>query len=110
MNPTTRRFPRTTQEAFGCDADSAVALHKYKAPLTRRFFYALIRWGWAAVLAAVFLLTGCDSAAAVSVAAQEADSRRDVAAQAMCGPGAVVQWLDASTAECIKEAGHAARP
>ena len=108
MNHTTRMFSRRAGEHRPCDALSAIALHRYTPPLSQRLFFAFLRWGWVAVLAAVFLLTGCDSAAAVSVAAQEADSRRDVAAQAMCGPGAVVQWLDASTAECIKEAGHAA--
>lgn len=92
-----------------CDAQAANALHPPE-PAPRRFFYARLALAAAGVLLAALVLTGCDSAAAVSVAAQEADSRRDIAARAMCGPGAVVQWLDASTAECIKEAGHAARP
>ena len=105
MNPTTRMFSRRAGEHQPCDALSAIALHRYTPPLSQRLFFAFLRWGWVAVLAAL-VLTGCDSAAAVS--AQEADSRREIAAQAMCGPGAVVQWLDSVTAECIKEAGHAA--
>lgn len=86
MNPTTRRFPRTTQEAFGCDANSAVALHSYKAPLARRFFYALIRWGWAAVFAglAALVLTGCadDLDAQVAVHADLADAIAQAAKEA----------------------------
>jgi len=95
-----------------CDKAQAIALHKFTRPARSGFFYASLRWAAIVFLLAAMgaLLTGCDSAAAVSVAAREADSRRDVAAQAMCGPGAVVQWLDASTAECVKEAGNAARP
>lgn len=96
-----------------CNAKQAIALQKFTKPATRRFFYACARWAAIVFLLAAMgaLLAGCDSAAAVSVAAQEADSRRDVAAQAMCGPGTVVQWLDSVTAECIKEAGNAtARP
>ena len=93
-----------------CDKAQAIALQRFNQPARSGFFYACTRWAAIVFLLAAIgaLLAGCDSAAAVSVAAQEADSRRDVAAQAMCGPGAVVQWLDASTAECIKEAGHAA--
>lgn len=102
-DPLTYRYPRTMIDAFGCNAAEAVALHRYTQPLHQRLFYALIKWGWVVVLLALFALAGCDSAAAVSVAAKEADSRRDVAAQAMCGPGAVVQWLDASTTECLNE-------
>ena len=60
MNHTTRMFSRRAGENRPCDAHAAIALHTYKAPLTRRFFYALLRWGWVAVLAAVFLLAGCD--------------------------------------------------
>ena len=89
----------------------AYEMQKFTKPRKTRFFYACARWAAIVFLLAAIgaLLTGCDSAAAVS--AQEADSRRDIAAQAMCGPGAVVQWLDASTAECIKEASNAtARP
>lgn len=57
---TQRRFSRRMGEQQPCDAQSAIALPPYQAPLTRRFFYALLRWGWVAVLAAVFLLAGCD--------------------------------------------------
>lgn len=60
----TYRYPRTTHGLWPCDATEAVAVHKYKAPMHRRFFYALCRWGWAwmltwAIAAAVFL-SGCD--------------------------------------------------
>lgn len=48
-------FPRTTR----CDGQ---AIYHYPAPITRRFFYAVIRWGWAIVpvLLLAFVLTGCD--------------------------------------------------
>lgn len=48
-------FPRTTR----CDGQ---AIYHYQAPITRRFFYAVIRWGWAIVpvLLLAFVLTGCD--------------------------------------------------
>lgn len=85
---TQRRFSSRMGEQQPCDALSAIALHSYKAPLTRRFFYALIRWGWgwAAVFAglAALVLTGCtddlethaamqaDLADAIATAAKEA--------------------------------------
>ena len=39
----TGRCPRTSSEAFGCDGR---AIEVYKTPLTKRFFYALIKHGW----------------------------------------------------------------
>lgn len=58
----TYRYPRTTHGLWPCDATEAVAVHKYKAPMHRRFFYGLCRWGWAIVPAvlALSVLTGCD--------------------------------------------------
>lgn len=51
----TSRFARTTR----CDGQ---AIYYYPAPITRRFFYALMRWGWVIVPAVLlaFVLTGCD--------------------------------------------------
>jgi len=48
-------FPRTTR----CDGQ---AIYHYPAPITRRFFYAVIRWGWVIVPAVLLalVLTGCD--------------------------------------------------
>lgn len=48
-------FQRTTR----CDGQ---AIYHYPAPITRRFFYAVIRWGWVIVPAVLlaFVLTGCD--------------------------------------------------
>ena len=48
-------FPRTTR----CDGQ---AIYHYPAPITRRFFYAVMRWGWAIVPAVLLalVLTGCD--------------------------------------------------
>lgn len=82
-DPLTYRYPRTLIDAFGCDATQAVAIHKYKAPPHKRFFYALCGYGWPwfltwAIAAAVFL-TGCDDLE--SYAADQA-SLADAIAQA----------------------------
>lgn len=55
LNNCTSRFARTAR----CDGQ---AIYHYPAPITRRFFYAVIRWGWAIVpvLLLAFVLTGCD--------------------------------------------------
>ena len=85
-DPLTYRYKRTTMDAFGCSADEAIALHKYKPPLHRRFFYALCRHGWVIVpiVLAAAVLSGCQSdiddaiavhadiADAVAMAAKEA--------------------------------------
>ncbi len=51
----TSRFARTTR----CDGH---AIYYHPAPITRRFFYVVIRWGWVIVpvLLLAFVLTGCD--------------------------------------------------
>lgn len=81
MNHTTRKFPRTSREAFGLSPDEAIALHKYKPPLHRRFFYALCRHGWVlfVVALAVLVLSGCGDIAAEQASA---DSLRDAIKQA----------------------------
>lgn len=92
-DPLTFRYKRTTIDAFGCNAAEAVALHKYTKPRTTRFFYALLKWGWAIVpvLLAVSVLSGCADEAQTYSAAQ-AD-------------------LADAVAQAAKEAGHAtARP
>lgn len=86
-DPLTYRYPRTLIDAFGCDATQAVALHKYKAPPHKRFFYALCKWGWPwmltwALAAAVFL-TGCDDLGAhAAVQADLADAIHQAAKEA----------------------------
>ena len=84
MNHTTLRFSRRAGEHRPCDALSAIALHRYTPPLSQRLFFAFLRWGWVAVLAALVLLTGCaddlemhaatqaDLADAIAQAAKEA--------------------------------------
>ena len=84
MNHTTLRFSRRAGEHQPCDALSAIALHRYTPPLSHRLFFAFLRWGWVAVLAALVLLTGCaddlemhaatqaDLADAIAQAAKEA--------------------------------------
>lgn len=75
---------------------------EYTKPARRGFFYAMpaVLGFYALVLIAALMLAGCDSAAAVGV--QEADSRRDLAAAAMCGKDAAPEWLDAVTVQCMK--------
>ena len=70
----TSRFARTTR----CNEH---AIYYHQAPITRRFFYGLCRWGWAIVPAvlALSVLTGCDDLE--SYAADQA-SLADAIAQA----------------------------
>lgn len=68
----TSRFARTTR----CDGH---AIYYHPAPITRRFFYGLCRWGWAIVPAvlALSVLTGCDDLGAhAAVQADLADARK----------------------------------
>ena len=62
LDDCTATFARTTHGRRPCTATESVAIHKYKAPAHRRFFYGLCRWGWAIVPAvlALSVLTGCD--------------------------------------------------
>ena len=79
-DPLTYRYKRTTMDASGCSADEAIALHKYKPPLHRRFFYALCRHGWVlfVVALAVLVLSGCsDIDAEIATAASLADAIAD---------------------------------
>ena len=60
MNDTTRTYPRTLRDAFGMSAEDAQAIYVYRKPLAERILiWLLFRWGWALVLGAVFLLSGC---------------------------------------------------
>ena len=60
LNDTTRRYPRTMIEAFGMTAEDAQAIHVYRKPLAERILiWLLFRFGWALVLGAVLLLSGC---------------------------------------------------
>ena len=59
LNDTTRCFPRSLREAFGLSPAEAVAIHVYKRPWYEKLAMLLFRFGWALVLLAVFLLSGC---------------------------------------------------
>ena len=78
----TGRTPRTSREAFGLSPGEAQGYEFHKAPLYRRFFYALTRWGWIVIPAALALsvLTGCADEAATYAADQA--SLADAIAQA----------------------------
>ena len=60
INDTTRTYPRTLRQAFGMSPEDAQAIHVYRKPLHERLvIWLLFRFGWALVLLAVFLLSGC---------------------------------------------------
>ena len=60
MNDTTRTYPRTLRQAFGMSPEDAQAIYVYRKPLAERILiWLLFRFGWALVLLAVFLLSGC---------------------------------------------------
>ena len=59
LNDTTRCFPRSLREAFGLSPAEAIAIHVYKRPWYEKLAMLLFRFGWALVLLAVFLLSGC---------------------------------------------------
>ena len=60
MNDTTRTYPRTLRQAFGMSAEDAQAIYVYRKPLAERIvIWLLFSFGWALVLLAVFLLSGC---------------------------------------------------
>ena len=83
----TGTYARTTHGRRACTATESVAIHKYKPPFHRRFFYALCSYGWPwfltwAIAAAVFL-TGCDDLDAhVAVQADLADAIATAAKEA----------------------------
>lgn len=60
MNDTTRTYPRTLRQAFGMSAEDAQAIFCYRRPLYERILiWLLFSFGWALVLGAVLLLSGC---------------------------------------------------
>jgi len=77
LNDTTRTYPRTMRAAFGMSPEDAQAIYVYRKPLAERVvIWLLFRWGWALVLLAVFLLSGCadDLQAHADVQADLADA------------------------------------
>ncbi len=74
LNDTTRCFPRTLRAAFGLSPAEAIAIHVYKRPWYEKLAMLLFRWGWALLLVAVFLLSGCigpDDADTATLIAQD---------------------------------------
>ena len=59
LNDTTRTYPRTLRQAFGMSPEDAQAIFCYRRPLHERVAMWLFKYGWALVLLAVFLLSGC---------------------------------------------------
>lgn len=85
----TGAYARTTHGRRPCTATESIAIHKYKAPAHRRFFYALCKWGWAIVPAvlALSVLTGCDDLGAhAAVQADLADAIHQAAKEAGVQP------------------------
>lgn len=76
-NWTTKVFARSAREAFGLSPAEAIAIYVYRKPLHERLvIWLLFRFGWALVLLAVFLLSGCadDLQAHAAVQADLADA------------------------------------
>ena len=77
INDTTRTYPRTLRQAFGMSPEDAQTIFCYRRPLHERILiWLLFRFGWALVLLAVFLLSGCadDLQAHADVQADLADA------------------------------------
>ena len=84
INDTTRTYPRTLRQAFGMSPEDAQAIFCYRKPLAERVAMWLFKYGWALVLLAVFLLSGCadDLQAHADVQADLADAIADAAKEA----------------------------
>lgn len=84
INDTTRCHPRTLREAFGMTPEDAQAIFCYRRPLHERVAMWLFKYGWALVLLAVFLLSGCadDVHAYAAAQADLADAIADAAKEA----------------------------
>ena len=84
INDTTRTYPRTLREAFGMTPADAQAIFCYRRPLYERVAMWLFKYGWALVLLAVFLLSGCadDVHAYAAAQADLADGIADAAKEA----------------------------
>ena len=50
----TGRTPRTSRDAFGLSPSESTGIEHHQAPLPKRLFYALVRWGWLLVPLALF--------------------------------------------------------
>jgi len=77
LDDNTRTFARTCPGFGKTQAQMAVAIHVYRKPLAERILiWLLFRFGWALVLLAVFLLSGCadDLQAHAAVQADLADA------------------------------------
>jgi hypothetical protein len=97
--------------------DRAIPITHYRKPLSRRFFYALIRTGWAVgvVALAVLVLTGCsgdmrhEQAAAKELQAiqqeEAAQASRDYVGKRHCGPAAVHEWIGDKDIRCTPKRG-----
>ena len=84
INDTTRTYPRTMRAAFGMSPEDAQAIFCYRRPLYERVAMWFFKYGWALVLLAVFLLSGCadDLQAHADVQADLADAIADAAKEA----------------------------
>ena len=59
LDDNTRTFARTCPGFGKTQAQMAIAIHVYRKPLAERVAMWLFKYGWALVLLAVFLLSGC---------------------------------------------------
>ena len=59
LNDATRTYPRTLRRAVVLSPEDAEAIFCYRKPLAERVAMWFFKYGWALVLLAVFLLSGC---------------------------------------------------
>lgn len=85
LDDNTRTFARTCPGFGKTQAQQAIAIYVYRKPLAERILiWLLFRFGWALVLLAVFLLSGCadDVHAYAAAQADLADAIADAAKEA----------------------------
>ena len=85
LDDNTSTFARTCPGFGKTQAQMAVAIHVYRKPLYERILiWLLFRWGWALLLGAVLLLSGCadDVHAYAAAQADLADAIADAAKEA----------------------------
>ena len=104
LNDTTRRHPRTLEQAFGPYQRQSpiVPMTEHSPPSIWPFLFVC---ALAVVLALLTGCTGADASEQPSAAQLHAkqEQRRAIAAAQACGQGMVAVWQDTATVECMKE-------
>lgn len=95
----------------------AIAIQTFRKPPLRRFFFALLKRGWVLIPAVLLFLVLTGSSVDNSAEWPESDNlvaiqqeeaaraSREFAGQAVCGPGALAQWLSDQKLQCVPKRG-----